>query len=375
MKHTTRLWRGKAALMAALLLTASGCTVQGIGEKWPAAYAEQRLLTGVYVFDGSKAKYRDADASSIDQMFYAFALIRHEQVSVAHWKNFKKFQAFIRKHPHITPILSVGGWGADGFSQAAATPQSRAAFAANVLDVMQQYGFLGVDIDWEYPGSSVGGIQSSPDDRENYTLLLQALRAGLDALVAADGVPRRLCVALSGSPDMAAGIDCVAVGQTVDQVNLMTYDLQQPGMASHHTALHASNPRAISATACVAAYLAAGIPASKLMLGVAFYGHRWATEADAPLYQPATPKGTLTYAAIAKLIRKTPDALHYDAVAQAPYYLHRQIFISFDDERSISQKRLYAQQQALMGMFAWEYGDLADGTLVAAMAGADQDLP
>ena len=211
MKPVYHPLRRSAILMATVLLTVCGCAAQGAGFAIPTAHAEARLLAGVYVFDGSKAKYRDGDAASIDQMFYSFALIRRGRVSVAHWKNFKKFQAYIQKHPHITPILSVGGWGADGFSQAAATAEGREAFVADVLQVMQQNGFLGVDIDWEYPGSSVAGIHSSPDDRENYTLLLQALRDGLDALTAADGMPRRLCVALSGSPDMAASIDCEAV--------------------------------------------------------------------------------------------------------------------------------------------------------------------
>ena len=361
--------RRSAILMATVLMTVCGCAVQGASVAMPTARAEARLLASVYVFDGSKAKYRDGDAAGIDQMFYAFALIRRGRVSIAHWENFKKFQGYIRKHPHITPILSVGGWGADGFSQAAATAEGREAFATDVLQVMQQHGFLGVDIDWEYPGSSVAGIQSSPDDRENYTLLLQALRDGLDTLTAIDGVPRRLCVALSGSPDMAASIDCEAVGKVVDQVNLMTYDLQQPDTASHHTALFASHPGALSAAACVQAYLDAGIPAGKLMLGVAFYGHRWATKNVAPLYLPASKKDTLSYAAIARLLRKSPDAVHYDAAAQAPYFFNGKTFISYDDARSISQKRLYAQEQRLMGLFAWEYGLVADGVLVDAMMG------
>ena len=349
------------------MFTVAGFSRQTAGFPQATARAESGLLTGVYVYDGSKTKYRDADADNIDQMFYAFALIRDGRVSASHWKNIKKFQAYIRKHPQIMPILSVGGWGADGFSQAAATAEGREAFTSDVLALMQKYGFLGVDIDWEYPGSSVAGIQSSPDDRENYTLLLRALRRGLDTQTAADGVPRRLCVALSGSPDSAAGIECAEIGGIVDQVNLMTYDLQQPDAASHQSALFASNPGAISAAACVEAYRKAGVPAEKLMLGVAFYGHRWSTKEEAPLYRPAVKKDTLSYAAVAKLIRKKPNAARFDEVAQAPYYFDGKTFISYDDERSIARKGLYANEQRLMGLFAWEYGLLGDGTLPAAM--------
>jgi chitinase len=352
--------------MATAMLTLMG-GLPPVAVRGVTARAEGALQTGVYVYDGSKAKYRDDDAMYIDQMFYAFALFRSGRLSVSHWKNFKKYQAYIKKHPNIMPILSIGGWGADGFSQAAATAEGRAAFTEDVLQIMEKYGFLGADIDWEYPGSSVAGIESSPADRENFTLLLAALRAGLDELTAKDGKPRRLCIALSGSPEIIENLQCVEIGEIIDQVNLMTYDQQLPDVASHHSALFASQPSAPSAAASAQAYIDAGIPAAKLMLGVAFYGHRWSTREADPLYRTANYQGTLAYSAIAKLIRKKPDAVRFDETAQASYYVSGKTFISYDDERSIQSKAGYASDIGLMGVFAWEYGALADGSLVAAM--------
>jgi chitinase len=329
--------------------------------------AQSGPLSAVYVYDGSKVQYYDDDAQSIDQMFYAFAVFRNGRLSVSHWKNFKTFQKYIEKHPNIVPILSIGGWGADGFSQAAATAEGRASFAEDALSLMQEYGFRGVDIDWEYPGSSDADIKSSPMDRKNYTLLLRALREGLDALTAADGIPRRLCIALSGAPWLIDNLECGEIGEIVDQVNLMTYDLQMTNLASHHSALYASHPRAFSAAAGAEAYIRAGIPANKIMLGIAFYGHRWTTKEKEPLYARAAYKDTLSYTAIKKLIVKNPGAVYYDAVAQAPYYADGKVFISYDDERSILQKKLYAEQQGLLGLFAWQYGSDAGGELVHAM--------
>lgn len=332
------------------------------------ALEEANMLTAVYVYDGSKTTYRDEDAASIDQMFYAFALFRKGHVSGAHWKNIKKFQAYTQKHPEITPILSVGGWGADGFSQAASSAEGRAAFVSDVLALMEAYGFRGVDIDWEYPGSSVAGIQSSPQDRENYTLLLQAMRAGLDERTAQDGVPRRLCIAISGSPELIAYLECAQIGATVDQVNLMTYDMQQNDVTSHHTALYASREGAMCADTSVRACLAAGIPAERLMLGAAFYGHQWKLRGtDDPLYQTATHKNAIDYTKIARLITKTPDAAFYDEAAQAAYFYNGSVLISYDSERSIAQKRIYAAQNGLLGLFAWQYGGDATGALVHAM--------
>lgn len=357
------LLRGAWALAALVVALTGAAPASAVAESAPRG----GLLSAVYVYDGSRAKYRDADADSIDQMFYAFALFKNGSLSTAHWKNIKAFKAYVKKHPHITPILSIGGWGAEGFSQAASTPEGRAAFVSEALALMAKHGFLGVDIDWEYPGSSAAGIISSPADRENYTLLLAALREGLDALTAADGTPRRLCIALSGSPELIANLQCAEIGALVDQVNLMTYDMQQQDVASYHSALFASSPDAPSAAASVQAYVRAGIPAAKLMLGAAFYGYRWRTKEPEPLNQPAAMQGSLTYTAIDKLVRKHPEAVHFDEVAQAPYYADGKVFISYDDERSIAAKGLYAQAEGLMGLFAWEYGADATGKLSQAL--------
>lgn len=357
------LLRGAWALTALMMALTGGAPAAATAESAP----RRGLLSAVYVYDGNRAKYRDADAGSIDQMFYAFALFKDGSLSTAHWKNIKAFKAYIGKHPHITPILSIGGWGAEGFSQAASTPEGRAAFVADALRLMAEHGFLGVDIDWEYPGSSAAGIISSPADRENYTLLLAALREALDELTAADGTPRRLCIALSSSPELIENLQCAQIGALVDQVNLMTYDMQQQAVASHHSALFASAPDAPSAAASVQAYVRAGIPAAKLMLGAAFYGYRWRTKEVEPLNQAAAMQGSITFTAIDKLARKRPEAVRFDEAAQAPYYADGKVFISYDDARSIAAKGLFAQAEGLLGLFAWEYGGDATGQLAQAL--------
>lgn len=363
-----RLLGHQAVLISAVLMILFGCIYPAAGQDASNVRAGSAgMLTAVYIYDGHKTIYRDDDAAKIDQMFYSFALIRRGGVSVSHWKNFRKFQEYIQKHPSIMPILSVGGWGADGFSQAAATAKGRAAFVSDVLALMEENGFLGVDIDWEYPGSSAAGIKSSKDDKQNYTLLLQDLRSGLDALTAADFISRRLCIAISGEPSLIPNLEVGRIGAIVDQVNLMTYNLNQQDTASHHSALFSSHPSALSADACVRAYVSAGIPAGKIMLGAAFYGYRWATKYEDPLYQPAKKMVRLTYSDIAGMIRKTPDAAKFDEEAQAPYFSDGKVFISYDDRRSITQKGIYAKEQGLMGLFAWEYGEDATGALVDAM--------
>ena len=264
-------------------------------------------------------------------------------------------------------MLSVGGWGADGFSQAASTAEGRALFAETALALMQKHGFLGLDVDWEYPGSSAGGIASSKSDKQNFTLLLRELRSGLDALTAQDGKTRRLCIAVSGDPAMTSSIECAAVAALVDQVNVMTYDLQTVSVASHHTALYSAGPSyPLCADSAVSAYAKAGIPKAKLMLGAAFYGHVWTTGESEPLFVSAKHTGTLTY----KRIREMNLTELWDEKARAPFLMNGQKFISFDSVRSIREKGAYVHQNGLMGLMTWELGGDADGELTQALIGS-----
>ena len=79
-------------------------------------------------------------------------------------------------NPEMKIVLSVGGWGADGFSHMAMTEDGRRKFARSCLDAVEKYNLDGIDIDWEYPCSDAAGIGADPRDKENFTALLAALR-------------------------------------------------------------------------------------------------------------------------------------------------------------------------------------------------------
>ena len=77
----------------------------------------------------------------------------------------------IRKwNPNIKIVLSVGGWGAGGFSTMAKTLNGRRAFANSCLSFIDEYKLDGLDIDWEYPGIDWAGIDASGEDKNNFTL-------------------------------------------------------------------------------------------------------------------------------------------------------------------------------------------------------------
>lgn len=76
---------------------------------------------------------------------------------------------------------SIGGWSlSDPFPVMAKNKASREKFVSKCVELIEAYGFDGIDIDWEYPGYQVHS--GTPDDIESYNLLLQGLREQLDEL-------------------------------------------------------------------------------------------------------------------------------------------------------------------------------------------------
>ncbi len=331
-------------------------------------------IVSAYVMDKDGLRFRSEDAAQLNQLNFSFALIRDGALTGEHWRSIDAYKAYIAEHPHILPVLSVGGWGADGFSQAAATEHGRQLFVDSAIELMQTHGFLGLDIDWEYPGSSAGGIASSPDDRENFTRLMQALRAGLDRLTKQDKRKRLLACALGASSSLVENIDCYAIGHIANQINLMTYDMYRPYQTCHHTALYANHAhRSFSADEAVQCYTAAGLPAEKIMLGCAMYGRVYELTSvnDKPLYAASPSTGTQTIAYHA-LLNDPSYRFYFDEEAKASYALSKQSFVSCDTAQSIACKRDYVQAKGLMGLMCWEYSSDAEGALLRAMHGASE---
>lgn len=91
---------------------------------------------------------------------------------------YEKVNLLKEAHPHLKTLLAVGGWneGSVKYSQMASTPTGRQRFAQSVAAYLDEHGFDGLDLDWEYPAAR-GGV---PQDKESYVLLLQELRSVLE---------------------------------------------------------------------------------------------------------------------------------------------------------------------------------------------------
>lgn len=306
------------------------------------------------------------------------------------WNQLKQLKA---KHPNVKVLISLGGWTwSRGFSSAA-QPANRQAFVASCIDayikgnlpVTDGAGgvgaaagvFDGIDIDWEYPvacGLSCG----TPADNANYTALLAEFRRQLDAV--RPGL--LLTVAVGAGIDKVRVTDPAAYHPYLDFINVMTYDFHGAWdpQTNHHSALFDSpadpstgDQKLYNSNDAMEAFLSRGVPASKLNLGIGYYGRGWTGVASGNngLYKSASGAAPGTYEAGIedwKVLKNLAWPGYTDSVAKATWISNGTTFWSFDTPAMVTEKMGYVKTQGLGGAFFWEFsGDDAQGTLTKAI--------
>ena len=292
-----------------------------------------------YVFGNPK----NVDPRFLDAVIYAFVEINPDGTLLVPTPNYLNYLLSLKNSkPSLKLIAAIGGWGAEGFSDAASTPRSRYDFARNVNELINDYGLDGIDLDWEYPGSSAAGIKSSPQDRENFTLLITAIRdvIGDDAWLSVAGTGD------SGYTTRSAEIDKIA--PLITHFNLMSYDFTAGETGErgrrHQANLYDSNLSlpGYSVDAMVRNLINNGMPSEKILLGVPFYGRLGATT-------------TASYDELRRnYINKNGYDYRFDDTAKVPYLVKDgQFAMSFDNDLSIYIKGQYVLNNCLGGIFSW----------------------
>ena len=298
--------------------------------------------------------------------------------------NFAELRRLKERYPHLELLMAVGGWtGSAKFSDVALTAESRAAFATSAVDlVIRRWPglFEGIDIDWEYPVR--GGLPTNvtrPEDRVNFTLLLQALRSELDAQGRRDRRQYRLTIATIAGPAVFAQMELDKVGAVVDWINVMTYDYHAGSRIAHFNApLYAASgdpTPGFTIDSTVHRYLGGGVPPAKVVVGVPFYGRVYGgvPSANDGLFQPApgpVPDEWRSGTDYRSLVRRRPEAagfrhiLHTEARVPFLYNATSGVWITYDDTVSIAEKAAYVRARGLGGVMAWELGGDDDGVLV-----------
>lgn len=315
-----------ALLAAALFLHAAASAGNGSGKQ----KAGDKVIVA-YVTSWSRVM---PDPKMMTHINYAFGHVNDsfDGVRIDNGERLRSIVALKADNPSLKVLLSVGGWGSGRFSEMAADKDRRRLFADSCRSVVDSFGLDGIDIDWEYPTSSAAGISSSPDDTANFTLLMRDLRKALG---------KRHLLTMATVCD-AKYIDFKAVMPYVDFVNVMSYDMG--GAPKHHAALYASeNSGRMTASEAVEAHLAAGVPASRLVMGLPFYGRGGKRYADFQDYGKIRPSDEFVE--------------RWDDKAKVPYLADRQgqLVFGFENPRSLAIKCGYIRSMGLRGAMYWDY--------------------
>jgi len=322
----------KAALCAAMILC---CTVAFGGGKRQGAAGR---VVVAYVTSWSDAM---PDPTVMTHINYAFGHVNdtHDGVRIDNEERLRSIVALKRTNPSLEVLLSVGGWGSGGFSEMASDKDLRWCFVRHCRYLVEAFGLDGIDIDWEYPTSSAAGISASAGDTENFTLLMRDLRRAL-------GSDRLLTMATVCD---ARYVDFGAVMPYVDFVNVMAYDMDRA--PKHHAALYpAANSGRTTASDAVEAHIEAGVPASKLVLGMPFYGRGGERCPDFVDYRMICPSDEFEE--------------RWDDTAKAPYLADRntgELVLGFENPRSLAAKCDYIRSEGLRGGMYWDYAGDNDG--------------
>lgn len=271
----------------------------------------------------------------------------------------------------VKVLISVGGWTmSDQFASIAASEEKRQNFAHYCNQLVRTYRVDGVDIDWEYPAER---------DKENFTLLLQAVRDSFDFCQNEFGKRPLLTADFGAGAPLLDNIDWPRVGALLDFVNVMTYDYygSAPGRTNHHSPLYAPRhgTNGYNMHSSIHHLLEQhGVPAEKINIGLAFFGRSLKTKGQPGLHVSshrqsdgqtfAEGNGAPPYYQILAC-QKNFDC-HWDDAAQVPYLQGRgrlNTFVTYDDERSIALKARYILDHGLAGAIVWDLmGDCVEST-------------
>lgn len=347
-----------------------------------AAAATSAYNVTAYLCDWVPWTASNINAAKLTHINFAFAnvsssgkvIIGDSGVDPTYFNELKKLK---NVNPNLKTLISVGGWTwSANFHAAALTDASRTTFADSAVAFMKTYGFDGVDIDWEYPNQPGNGNPYGPEDKHNFTLMLQKLREKLDAQGTADGGKHYLLTIASGaSQAYTQNVEFSQIQQYIDFDNIMTYDFygSWESTTGHASALmDPSGQNQFSVDSAVKLHMNNGVPANKIVVGCAFYGHSWSgvTNSNNGLYQSysGSANDEITYTQLASsYINKNGYTRYWDSQAKAPYLWNGNTFVSYDDEQSLQEKAAYVKSKGLGGAMFWEYTQDFGGTLLTAL--------
>lgn len=268
----------------------------------------------------------------------------------------------------VKVLVSLGGWGYDKqFATMVTKPDAEERYARDVLKIVDEADYDGIDLDWEYPDTKAEIV--------GFERLTRRFRKELDALGQKKKRPMLLTMAASSNPGTLRWLEKDFLLETMDWINVMTYDFagDWTNYAGHHSPLFASPKQPeggkVSSEITIKYLLEQkGLPAARLALGIPLYGRGfpvrepYAPTKDAPKVR--IPQGE--YSNLQKLQKEQGWVRTWDDATKNPWLSapDHSVVIGYDDPESVAIKTDWAMKKGLRGVFFWQInGDrLPDGS-------------
>ena len=303
--------------------------------------------------------YQNVDFSALTHIAH-FSVIPNADgtISIPNWGPFPDTNLLNAAKAAGVKVILVIGTGDDSsvtanFARLAASASTRQAFATNLNALLNQYGYAGAELDWEFPANTT--------DKANLTALVSTLRATL-------GSGKTLSLSAPATDWNGQWYDMATLNRYLDWFSVMTYDLSGAGWSSQvddNAALYAGHSDELNASSSMSYYQSFGIPRSKILMGLPFFGQQF--NAATAIYQTnnAPSAGSSPdYKDIAPLIGSGWTA-YRGATSGVPYLLRNGAagVISFDDATSIAAKCSFVKNNNLGGVMIWHLGkDFVSGS-------------
>lgn len=335
------------AFALACLLTATKSSAQSTKPAQP-------MLVIAY-YSGNATDIDKYEIDKLTHIIYSFVLLRGNQlqVSPAAGSILRKLVSLKTKHPPLKIQIAFGGWGGCKTCPAVfATEKGRNDFALSVKEILNKYQLDGIDIDWEYPAvQGPVGHPFSPADKQNFTLLLQALRSHL-------GKEKEITFAAGGfSEFLEKSVEWKKVIAYTDRIHLMSYDLvnRYAINTGHHTPLYSNSFQKESADNAIRFFDSLDIPRNKIVIGAAFYARVYSA-ANKGLDQPCKFQRFYPYKNYETIFAANGYENFWDEAAKAPwsYSTNKKLYATYDNKRSVQLKTQYVLDKKLAGIMFWE---------------------
>ncbi|KAI3936658.1 hypothetical protein MKX01_034087 [Papaver californicum] len=273
--------------------------------------------------------------------------------------------SLLSKTPRVTTMLSIGGGSSDRsvFAAMARSPSNRANFILSTIQVARKYGFDGLDLDWEYPVTQAEMVNLG-------TLLTEWRRAVNEEAGRTGKQTLLLTAAVYFTPSAyilsteLTTYPAQAVRDSLDFVNLMCYDYRgdwDTSKTGAHALLYDPSSQ-ISTSVGIQAWIRAGLPANKLIMGLPMYGKTWKLKdpnvngIGAPAVGVGPGAGILTYADVVDFNGVSGTRVVYDTQTVSMYSYRGTDWIGYDNPTTVDLKVKYALDNSLGGYFFWAIG-------------------